>query len=178
MRLRYNGRQMIQLISGFTNALTESGMRQLEYKLLQQDIDVKLDPWTTPLRVLRYRMERFFTRRPIMVVGFSYGANLAARLSLQVPIDHLVLIDPVHRPAWLPKPLPWPLSVLPRCLQYRKIKCQAGFVAHFAQFNSLPQSWRLKRSPDLYLETKDTHATIDNNKLIHQHVLERSQCFK
>jgi hypothetical protein len=154
----YNERMILNiLISGFTQHHGYAhGWYKLREAMLAEGFSqgiaqrVWLEPWRLDFSRLADSVQilkSMYGSINVGVYGYSYGGGYGAvgliwRLrAMGIAVRKCVLADPVFRPWWIPRPLPSPLSMLPRNYQ-PSILLPDNIVdlVHFYQHVSLPQS--------------------------------------
>lgn len=181
------------LFSGFTQHRGYAhGWYVLRERLLQQgysngiDHRVWLEPWranTKNLAISLKILQGLYGKVHLGIYGYSYGGGFGAmqltrRLAkFDIRVQKLVLADPVFRPAWIPVPLPSPLSLLPFNHQ-PKIRLPDNIVdlVHFYQNENCPQSpYLITDSVRGYVEHRQLnvpHQKVDDHPHVHRAIMQ------
>jgi pimeloyl-ACP methyl ester carboxylesterase len=114
--------------------------------------------------------------RPVIVVGVSYGAPIAARLTMDYPqlVDGLILMAPPLGPGrekyfWITRPVESPLIhwVVPRMLQ----TANREKVYHKAELTKMLPLWGRIHVPVMYLQgQEDGLVDTSNERFAREHL--------
>jgi len=180
------------LISGFTQHRGYAhGWFKLRELLLNEgfssgvDQRVWLETWQVNTKRLADSIQiltGLYGNVRVGIYGYSYGGGFGSlRLLRQlakknVQVEKVVLADPVFRPAWLPRPMPSPLSLLPFDIQPKiRLPKNIGDLVHFYQNVNVPQSpYLITNAVSGNVEHRELHVPhqmVDEHPDVHRAVL-------